>query len=160
MTYQLYGCLDAYNKIVGRLPKESSFTESLSHLKNEGNNYQVYMIHLNSPEDGDIMKQVIGREGCYFIRTTQECDLDFIWHDRTINKIEFWGPKKNLNRAMNLIQWRIDKITKSQLEAKSEPNSEEKEDYENNVAKTILKAQQAGDYATIDTASEEDQETV
>ena len=118
MTYTAYGCLDAYNKIVGNLSKDSNFKESLKHLSNTGNEYLVYFGVLDAPKDSDIMKQVIGRNGCYFIRTTQECDIDFIWHDRNTNKIEFWGPQKNLPYAINAIEYRIKKVTKTHLEAK------------------------------------------
>ena len=123
MSYKTYGCQEAYNKIVGRLTEGCDFIESLKHLKGTGNEYVVYMGELDASRDKDVMKQVIGRGGCYFIRTTQECDLDFIWHDRESHKIEFWGPKQNLSYAMGVIQHRLDKITKSQLESKCLDNS-------------------------------------
>jgi len=118
MTYAQYGCKDAYDKILARLGAASNFIESLKDLKGAGNEYVVYMGELDGSTDKDVMKQVIGRGGCYFIRTTKECDLDFIWHDRERNKIEFWGPKQNLSYAMGVIQHRLNKITKSQLETK------------------------------------------
>jgi len=118
MTYKSYGCLDAYNTIVGNLSENSDFKESLKHLSQTGNDYLVYLGTLDAPTDSDIMKQVIGRNGCYFIRTTQECDLDFIWHNRDTNKIEFWGPRENLTYGINAIEYRIKKITKTQLETK------------------------------------------
>jgi hypothetical protein len=119
MSYKQYGCEEAYNIIVGRLSKNSKdFKKDLKHLLNTGNDYLVYQGSLNAPTSEDVMKQVIGRGGCYFKRTTYECDIDFIWHDREKNKIEFWGPKKNLNYAMQVIQSRIDKISKAQLETK------------------------------------------
>ena len=118
MSFKSYGCLDAYNKIVGNIPENSNFKKSLKHLYNIGNEYVVYLGVIDAPKDSDIMKQVIGRNGCYFIRTTQECDIDFIWHDRNTNKIEFWGPRENLTYGINAIEYRIKKITKSQLETK------------------------------------------
>ena len=115
MTYKVYGCLDAYNKIVDHV---SDLKVKLNHLKKLGNEYVIYLAKIDAPNDSDIMKQVIGRGGCYFIRTTQECNLDFIWHDRETNKIEFWGPYNNLAHGINIIQHRITKITKAQFETK------------------------------------------
>ena len=57
--------------------------------------------------DADVLKQVIGKDGCYFIKTTQDCDLDFVWHNRDTEKIEFWGPKDNLARGLRAIKYRL-----------------------------------------------------
>jgi len=59
--------------------------------------------------DVDIIKQIIGKDGCYFKMTTSNTDVDFIWHDRGENQFCFWGPKENVLKAMKIIQERIDK---------------------------------------------------
>ena len=59
--------------------------------------------------DVDIIKQIIGKDGCYFKMTTFNTGVDFIWHDRAENQFCFWGPKENVLKAMKIIQVRIDK---------------------------------------------------
>ena len=56
---------------------------------------------------------MIGKEGCYFIKTTQDCDLDFVWHNRNTQMIEFWGPKDNINKGISAIKYRIAKKTQT-----------------------------------------------
>lgn len=111
-SYNKTGCHDAYveisNKLEGRHIPES-FRRGLESLRNAGNKYQVYKLTMNSPDNVDVMRQVIGRNGCYFIMTTQDCDLDFIWHNRDHNTIEFWGPRESIKKATSVIKTRIKK---------------------------------------------------
>ena len=68
-----------------------------------------------SEVNSDILKQVIGAKGCYFIKTTQTYDLDFVWHNTATKGIEFWGPNKNsIIKAMKLINSRIERHMKEQ----------------------------------------------
>ena len=118
-NYEKIGCHDAYLKILNKLEGRDipqSFKSGLESLRNAGNKYQVYKYSMTAPENMDILKQVIGRNGCYFIRTTQECDLDFIWHNRDNNTIEFWGPKDSINKAVGVIERRINKISQASVE--------------------------------------------
>lgn len=69
--------------------------------------------YLYAPKDVDVIKQVIGRGGCYFYKTTEECGIDFIWHNRKTGKFEFWGPQYELVKAMNIIKSRMDKVSMS-----------------------------------------------
>ena len=62
---------------------------------------------LYGPQDPDVTRQVIGKGGCYFHMTTQNCNIHFIWHDRNTNKFLFWGDKYPLIRAMKIIHSRI-----------------------------------------------------
>ena len=55
----------------------------------------------------DIIKQVIGKGGCYFHLTTTNTKIEFIWHDRAQNRFFFWGTKFPLIKAMNIILHRI-----------------------------------------------------
>ena len=128
LSYEIYTCADAYVEIFNRLNGKDipeTFKDGLENLKSAGDKYIVHVFKHDAPDDPDVMKQVIGRRGCYFIRTTQECDLDFIWHDRLNNKIEFWGPKKSIGRAVKVIKSRIRKIqTAQQIETKIEESVE------------------------------------
>ena len=120
-NYEIHSCSDAYLEILNRLDGREipeTFNNGLKNLKNAGDEYIVHVYKYEAPEDSDVMKQVIGRKGCYFIRTTQECDLDFIWHDRLNNKIEFWGPKESISRAVSVITSRIKKIKSHLFESK------------------------------------------
>lgn len=113
-NYVKVGCYDAFTQISNKLEDRKipqSFRTGLDSLKNAGNKYQVYKYSLRAPENVDILKQVIGRNGCYFILTTQQCDLDFIWHNRDNNTIEFWGPRDSIDKAVSVINSRISKIT-------------------------------------------------
>ena len=69
----------------------------------------------DTQEGIDIIRQVIGKGGCYFHMTTDNTGIDFIWHDRAQNKFFFWGTKYSLIRAMKIISRR--------LENKMTPNS-------------------------------------
>ena len=111
-NYKKIGCHDAYVKISNKLEGRNipeSFRRGLESLRNAGNKYQVYKLTINAPENVDVMRQVIGRNGCYFIKTTQDCDLDFIWHNRDNNTIEFWGPVESIKQANGVINSRIKK---------------------------------------------------
>ena len=118
-----YGCRSGYEAILLKLCDSGvreRMARDLSYLSEAGDDYLVYCGRLSAPLLDDVMKRVVGRGGCYFKRTTLECDIDFIWHDREKNEIEFWGPKNKINHAMNIIESRIDKIGKIHLESEVE----------------------------------------
>ena len=107
-------CKTAYEEIcsrvgdITRLPVE--YRNGLTSLKDAGSEYDVYVGHIDVGHiDENTIKQVIGKHGCYFIKTTVEQDLDFVWHNRESQQFEFWGPKDNINRAINVINDRIRK---------------------------------------------------
>lgn len=62
---------------------------------------------LYAPKELDVIRQVIGKGGCYFHKTTNDCDIDFIWHNRETGQFIFWGDKMNLIHAMDIIRTRI-----------------------------------------------------
>jgi hypothetical protein len=68
--------------------------------------------YLVAPPQLDIVKQVIGKDGCYLKLTTINTGVDFIWHDRGINTFLFWGEKPSVAHAIQIIQLRIEKIYK------------------------------------------------
>jgi hypothetical protein len=65
-----------------------------------------------SPSDVDALKKIIGIDGYFLKLTTQNCDVDIIWHDRQNNMFVFWGPCiYAVVQAMNQIRSRIIKYT-------------------------------------------------
>ena len=76
--------------------------------------------YLPAPVSVNIIKQIIGDDGYYFKRTTAECDVDFIWHDRKNNMFLFWAQNNfRISRAMNAIRWRSNKIMTLAYEAEA-----------------------------------------
>ena len=73
------------------------------------NNNSLFRGFLNTPknDDGSIMKQVIGKEGCYFHMTTQNTKSMFIWHDRNNYKVYVWGEKFPVINSLKIVQQRI-----------------------------------------------------
>ena len=85
------------------------FVENLT--TNITQNPTVLQGFLYAPSDPNITRQVIGKGGCYFHMTTQNCAIHFIWHDRQSNKFLFWGDKYPLIKAMKIIYSRIQKYS-------------------------------------------------
>jgi hypothetical protein len=70
-----------------------------------------YFGYIPAPPNEFIARQVVGKDGFFFKKTTYTWDIDFIWHDRTNNVFLFWGEDKfNLIKAMDSIRWRIYKL--------------------------------------------------
>ena len=114
-NYKQFDCETAYQKIMERLGGRSipdDYRQGLDNLKEAGSEYVVHMGSIDVSEvSADVIKQVIGKGGCYFILTTTEQDLDFIWHNTQTNEFEFWGPEDNIQLGINQINYRINKIT-------------------------------------------------
>jgi hypothetical protein len=56
----------------------------------------------------EIIKQIIGKDGCYFKQTTENCDIDFIYYDNLTENFVFWGSSQfNTANAMKIIRSRI-----------------------------------------------------
>lgn len=110
--YKKFNCDLAHNLIIERIGDIQklpvAYKDRLNILKSAGKEYNVYMGEINVQNlSPDVIKQVIGKNGCYFIQTTINSDLDFIWHNRSSNTIEFWGPYDNIQYAINIINSRI-----------------------------------------------------
>ena len=75
----------------------------------------VYKLTISASSDSNVMRQVIGRDGCYFKITSDNCNLLFLWHYRTgsyRDTISFWGLSlDNVLRAKDIIRSRIDMKT-------------------------------------------------
>ena len=60
------------------------------------------------PKSLDIIKQVIGKDGCYFKQTTENCGIDLIYYDQELEVFMFWGPTRvTVTNAMQIIRSRI-----------------------------------------------------
>ena len=92
------------------------FVTSLQQDLNSNTN-QLFRGFLNTPknDDGTIMKQVIGKEGCYFHMTTQNTKSMFIWHDRDNYKVYIWGEKFPVINSLKIIQQRIKNISQKHV---------------------------------------------
>jgi len=116
MVLKEYICLDGYNEIVTKLGSSYSnldddYKEYLEELKNAVDGFIVCKDELNvSDLEESQLKQIIGKNGCYFIMTTHNYNLDFLWYNGVSKCIEFWGPQKNINGGMQEIQRRINRF--------------------------------------------------
>lgn len=71
-----------------------------------------YRTSIQAPTCVDAIRQIIGRNGCYFKMTTQNFDLLLVWHSRSSNQFHLWGTDiNNLNGAVELINHRINTYT-------------------------------------------------
>lgn len=112
MTALKYKCLDAYNTILEKFKGcgciSVDIMKRLDKLKDYGNDYVVYKWDIDvSSLSSDQIKQIIGKDGCYFKITTEATDTDFIWHNTDKKVFEFWGPYDNIKNAIPIIQNRI-----------------------------------------------------
>jgi hypothetical protein len=78
--------------------------------------YQNFVTYGYIPvvKNADIVKQIIGRQGYYLKLTTANCEVEFIWYCRETETFMFWGYKKNVIQAMNVIRSRIIKIVEKE----------------------------------------------
>ena len=68
----------------------------------------------------NVMKQVIGKEGCYFKKTTENTNVEYIWYDMDDKTIKIWGELENTLNATTIIEGRlyriIDRMMKQNVE--------------------------------------------
>tara|TARA_B100001093_G_scaffold195749_1_gene188206 strand:+ start:178 stop:786 length:609 start_codon:yes stop_codon:yes gene_type:complete len=67
------------------------FRNTLLRAKEEGK--PIFSAWCYAPKNPDITKQLIGKDGCYLHKTTENYGLYAIWHNRTENKFYAVGPK-------------------------------------------------------------------
>jgi hypothetical protein len=116
MVLKEYKCIDGYNEIVNKLGSnytnlDEDYKVYLGELKNAADGFIVCKdeLSVSDLEEGEL-KQIIGKNGCYFIMTTHNYNLDFLWYNGESKCIEFWGPQKNINGGMAEIQRRINRF--------------------------------------------------
>lgn len=80
----------------------------INQLKDRNSEYMYGF--LNDSPSLDVNKQVVGKDGCYLMMTTQNYNCLFIWHNRTTHQFEFWSDNRtSLVHAMNTIRTRLHK---------------------------------------------------
>ena len=88
-----------------------NFNEQSSGVQNQAGGYEpprdYPMQTISANFEQDVIKQVIGRDGCYFKQITQQTGVKYIWHKRDTNQIEIWGPQNCIPLAVSSIQYRI-----------------------------------------------------
>lgn len=87
------------------------FVNNLIEKLSNNSSDEIYRGFLNTPDNTEVIKRVIGKNGYYFHLTTQNCKILFIWHDREKKKFFFWGEKRPLILALKIIHHRILKIS-------------------------------------------------
>ena len=56
----------------------------------------------------DVVKKIIGLNGYWLKKTTENCGVHFIWYDSKLNNFLFWAPNRfTISKAMNAIRWRL-----------------------------------------------------
>ena len=115
-----YTAFSQINDLTTTYPISSEFMENLDRVFYARYNNQQNTIfgYLLAPENALITQQVIGTDGYFFKLTTTRCGVDFIWNNQYTGKFLFYGPSKfKVVRAMNAINWRINKYTKAAANA-------------------------------------------
>jgi hypothetical protein len=75
-------------------------------------NLMIHYGFLNESPSLDVNKQVVGKDGCYMTKTTENNNCLFIWHNRTTHQYEFWALNKHDTiNAMDVIRYRIHKLS-------------------------------------------------
>ena len=76
--------------------------------------------YLYAPNDVDVTREVIGKDGYYFKMTTTLNGINFIWHDHNDGVFHFWGPTTfKVVKALNAIRWRIHKVYQVKIDEES-----------------------------------------
>jgi hypothetical protein len=65
--------------------------------------------YLKGPDTVEAIKIIIGRDGCFMKKTTDQTGAYFLWHDRQKNIFMFWGEHMSVIKAMHAIRYRIEK---------------------------------------------------
>tara|TARA_Y100001938_G_C8010026_1_gene389490 strand:+ start:180 stop:479 length:300 start_codon:yes stop_codon:yes gene_type:complete len=61
--------------------------------------------HFHIPADWNpIIKKIIGKDGCNFIRATKMSGCSYIWHHIGTDIVEIWGPHGNLMKGENAVR--------------------------------------------------------
>ena len=56
------------------------------------------------------IKKIIGIKGCYLKKTTNNCNLDMLWYDKSNKEFILYGDYKGIIGAINKITYRIKKF--------------------------------------------------
>jgi hypothetical protein len=58
---------------------------------------------IEDDSDKEVLRQVIGRQGCYFIKITQDSGVAHIWHKADTSEIEIWTTTPDHRAATNAV---------------------------------------------------------
>ena len=59
------------------------------------------------PNNMSLVRELIGKAGCYFIRYTEQSGAQFIWHNKARNTVEITGVPDAVMKATTLVQGRL-----------------------------------------------------
>jgi hypothetical protein len=61
--------------------------------------------HFQMPEEWEpVIKLIIGKDGCNFIKATKRSGCLYIWHQRETNLIEIWGPESRVMKGEKCVR--------------------------------------------------------
>lgn len=86
--------------------------------------------YLKGPATVEAIKIIIGRDGCFMKKTTDQTGAYFLWHDRQKNIFMFWGEHMSVIKAMHAIRYRIEKYGTPAAPATLAPMSSDEVDEE------------------------------
>ena len=70
----------------------------------------------NNDKNIDVVKKVIGANGYWLKKTTENSGVHMIWYDMDLNNFLFWAPNRfTISRAMKAIRWRLIKFYEHSL---------------------------------------------
>lgn len=66
---------------------------------------KTHFRHFKMPDEwGPHIKQIIGKDGCNFIKATKRSGCMYIWHHRDTDFIEVWGPLDKIMGGENCVR--------------------------------------------------------
>ena len=83
---------------------------------------RVPEITLPADFGSDVMKQVIGKDGCYFKKTTENTGVEYIWYDMDEKTIKIWGELDKTINSTTIIEGRLYRIINRMKQKKVELN--------------------------------------
>lgn len=95
------------------IDEEKIFTEK---NKNEQPPFNCHMSRFNIPVEEteeiqvQVLKQLIGHKGKYFIHLTNSGKLRYLWYDKNSKCIDIWGQESRIPKCIKKIELRIYKI--------------------------------------------------
>lgn len=69
-------------------------------------------MHLNNDLDDEILRIMVGKDGCNFKKITENNKMAYIFHNKERNKIEIWGNKNKFTKVIKQINNHLDYATR------------------------------------------------
>jgi len=81
--------------------------------------------HFKMPDEWEpYIKQIIGKDGCNFIKATKKTKCVYIWHHRDTNIIEIWGPMNNIINGENCVREMASKYIHEESSTSNNPSTQ------------------------------------